>query len=76
MTTINRKQLLAILRYLGVPESDYDLGTNMRLDVCYDIEHTANGWEVFLTERGGKFEVEIFDNETDACLNLLDRVIH
>ena len=76
MTTMNRKQLLAILRYLGAPGNTYDLGTNMRLDVCYDIEHTEQGWEIYLTERSSKFEIEIFDTETDACLKLLYGVVH
>lgn len=76
MTTMNRKQLLAILRYLGAPGNTYDLGTNMRLDVCYDMEYTEQGWEVYLTERGSKFEIERFDTETDACLKLLYGVVH
>ena len=76
MIAMNRKQLLAILRYLGAPSNTYDLGTNMRLDVCYDIEHTEQGWEIYLTERSSKFEIEIFDTETDACLKLLYGVVH
>ena len=76
MTTMNRKQLLAILRYLKAPAAAYDLGTNMRLDACYDVEQTDQGWETYLAERGSKYYVEIFDNETDACLELLHSVMH
>ena len=76
MTTMNRKQLLALLRYLKAPAAAYDLGTNMRLDVCYDVEQTNQGWETYLAERGSKYYVEIFDNETDACLELLHSVMH
>ncbi len=76
MTTMNRKQLLAILRYLKAPVDAYDLGTNMRLDACYDVEQTDQGWETYLAERGSKYYVQIFDNETDACLELLHSVMH
>ncbi len=69
MTTINKSQLLAILRYLNAPSNTYDLGTNIRADVCYDIEHTERGWETFLIERTSRFEVAVFDTETDACLH-------
>ncbi len=75
MTTMNQKQLKAILNYLDVDKDLYDLGDNMRLDACFAIEHTDAGWEVFVTERGSKFDIEVFDNETEACLNLLCRVM-
>ena len=76
MTTMNCQQLLTIFRYLKAPEDRYDLGTNMRLEACYDVEHTGQGWETYLTERGSKSYVQIYDNETDACLDLLHRVMH
>ena len=55
----------------------YDLcmGDNMRLDVCDALEYTDHGWEVYTTERGGKYDVRVFDNETSACLELLWRMI-
>ena len=76
MTTINQNQLRAIFRYLKVPESAYDLGNNMRLGACETIEHTSQGWEVYGTERGGKYDIEVFSNETDACYNLLYRMTY
>lgn len=76
MGAMNKKQLQAILAYLGVPERLYDLGTNMRLDACVAMEENKGGWDVFITERGGKFDVARYNNETDACLNLLNRVVH
>ncbi|MDO4271166.1 MAG: hypothetical protein Q4C72_09635 [Eubacteriales bacterium] len=75
MTTMNRKQLQAILNYLGVPDVLYDLGSNMRLDACVAMEKSKNGWEVFITERGSKFDIERFDNETDACLAFLRKTL-
>ena len=77
MTTINKMQLFEILRYLRVPNQMYDLcmGDNMRLDVCDALEYTDHGWEVYTTERGGKYNVRVFDNETNACMELLWRMI-
>lgn len=76
MTTMNQTQLRAILRYLKVPEAAYDLGNNMRLDACETIEHTSQGWEVYATERSSKCDIKVFDNETDACFDLLYRMTH
>ena len=76
MTTINQNQLRAIFRYLKVPESAYDLGNNTRLDACATIEHTSQGWEVYGIERNSKYDIEVFSNETDACLDLLYKVMH
>ena len=76
MTTINQDQLRAIFHYLKVPARAYDLGNNTRLDACATIEHTSQGWEVYGTERGGKYDIEVFSNETDACYNLLYRMTY
>ena len=61
-------QLFEILRYLHVPNQMYDLciGDNMRLDVCDALEYTEHGWEVYTTERGSKYDIQVFDNETKA----------
>ena len=76
MITMNRKQLLAIFRYLKVPCDTYDLGTSMRIEACYDVEYTEQGWEMCRFDRGKKYSVKIFDNETDACFALLNHVMH
>ena len=71
-------QLFEILRYLHVPNQMYDLciGDNMRLDVCDALEYTEHGWEVYTTERGSKYDIQVFDNETKACLELLRRMLN
>ena len=46
MITMNRKQLLAIFRFLKVPCDTYDLGTSMRIEACYDFEYTDHSWEM------------------------------
>ena len=74
--TLDRKRLQAILNYLDVPESLYKLSDEFHCETCITIEHTRTGWEVYRTGSDGKFDAEIFDNETDACLNMLSRVLH
>ena len=76
MTAMNQNQLRAIFHYLKVPASAYDLGNNMRLGACETIEHTPQGWEVYGIERNSKYDIEVFSNETDACLDLLYKVMH
>lgn len=76
MTTMNRKQLLAIFRYLKVPCDTYDLGTSMRIEACYDVDCTEQGWEMCRFDRGIRYGVKVFDNETDACYALLNHVMH
>ena len=40
------------------------------------MEWTAQGWEVFFAVNGEKRDIAVFDNETDACLDLLYKVMH
>ena len=76
MTTMNRKQLLAIFRYLKVPCDTYDLGTSMRIEACYDVDCTEQGWGMCRFDRGIRYNVKSVDNETDACLDLLYKAMH
>ena len=70
-------QLFEILHYLHVPNQMYDLciGDNMRLDVCDALEYTEHGWEVYTTDRGGKYDIQLFDRETKEFLELIVRMI-
>ena len=43
---------------------------------CYSMEWTEQGWEVFFAVNGEKHDVTVFGNETDACLDLLYKVMH
>ena len=40
------------------------------------MEWTEQGWEVFFAVNGEKCDVAVFDSETDACLDLLYKVMH
>ena len=69
-------QLHSILVYLKVPEELYDFSAGYFGTNCYSMEWTAQGWEVFFAVNGKKRDVAVFDSETDACLDLLYKVMH
>lgn len=64
------------LLYLKVPEELYDFSAGYFGTNCYSMEWTAQGWEVFFAVNGEKCDVAVFDSETDACLDLLYKVMH
>ena len=69
-TPINLRQLHSILIYLQVPEALYDFSGDMTRTGAYSIEWTEQ------IENGRKHSVAVFGSETDACYDLLYRVIH
>ena len=69
-------QLHSILVYLKVPEDLYDFNAGYFGTNCYSMEWTERGWEVFFATNGEKHDIAVFDNETDACLDLLYKVMH
>ncbi len=75
-TPINLRQLHSILIYLQVPEALYDFSGDMTRTGAYSIEWTEQGWEEYQIENGRKHSVAVFGSETDACYDLLYRVIH
>ena len=74
--SMNIRQLHSILVYLKVPEDLYDFSAGYFGTNCYSMEWTAQGWEVFFAVNGEKCDVAVFDSETDACLDLLYKVMH
>ena len=66
----------SILVYLKVPEDLYNFSAGYFGTNCYSMEWTAQGWEVFFAVNGEKCDVTVFDSETDACLDLLYKVMH
>ena len=73
---MNIRQLHSILVYLKVPEDLYDFSAGYFGTNCYSMEWTEQGWEVFFAVNGEKRDVTVFGNETDACLDLLYKVMH
>ena len=74
MTTMNREQLYAILRYLNISSELYDAGFGMRPEACVAIEQNGTGWSVFDADRAHRYHEKLFDSEPEACLNVLERV--
>lgn len=70
------RKLHSILVYLKVPEELYNFSGGYYGTNCFSIEQTAQGWEVFFAVNGEKCDVAVFDSETDACLDLLYKVMH
>ena len=70
------RKLHSILVYLKVPEDLYNFSAGYFGTNCYSMEWTAQGWEVFFAVNGEKCDVAVFDSETDACLDLLYKVMH
>ena len=73
---LTNHQLHSILVYLKVPEELYDFSAGYFGTNCYSMEWTEQGWEVFFAVNGEKCDVAVFDSETDACLDLLYKVMH
>jgi hypothetical protein len=44
-------------------------------DEQYSLQQTSDGWTVYYAERGLRREERVYDNEGDACRDLLDRVL-
>lgn len=69
-TSMNMTQLEDILQMLNVP-SYYDLsGDECGCHSCF--EHKDDSSTVYDSERGSHFDIKLFDNETDARLELLN----
>ena len=70
------RKLHSILVYLQVPEALYDFSGDMTRTGAYSIEWTEQGLEEYQIENGRKRSVAVFGSETDACFDLLYRVVH
>lgn len=74
MTSMNREELYAILHYLNISSELYDAGFGMRPEACVAIEQNGTGWSVFDADRANRYYEKLFHSETEACLNVLERV--
>lgn len=62
---MNRTQLIASLKSLGVRDDAYSLdGTR---DEAYCLDHSSAGWTVYYSERGLKSGMRLFASESEAC---------
>jgi len=71
---LTRQSLAAQLDSEGVAERAYSLyGAHMEDAIVLD--NRPDGWVVFYSERGGESGLKTYAKESDACLDLLSRVL-
>ena len=71
---MNFKELLNKLNNLNVSPKYYGILGSLK-DGAYLIEQTPDRkYKVYYSERGEQCEVNIFENESDACNELLNRI--
>jgi hypothetical protein len=70
--TIN--DLALLLRQYGVPPAAYCL-TGGLPNEAYTIERIGDTWRVYYSERGLRNGLREFENESDACEELLRQVL-
>ncbi len=68
-----RTALADRLDALGVSGMRYQL-YGVHLDDAIIMDHRADGWVVFYSERGEESSLRLHSTEADACADLLDRV--
>jgi hypothetical protein len=71
---LTRQSLAALLDAEGVAERAYSLYGSHKEDAIV-LDNRPGGWVVFYTERGGEFDLKTYERESDACLDLLIRVL-
>ena len=68
------KELLKNLNNLNVSPKYYGILGNIK-DDAYIIEQLSNGkYKVYYSERGEQCEVKVYENESEACKELLSRI--
>lgn len=63
---MNLKILKNELDKLNIPQNAYCL-TGGLPNESYCIALNNNNWEVYYSERGNKFDLKLFENESSAC---------
>ncbi|WP_461077248.1 hypothetical protein [Spirosoma flavus] len=71
---MNRQELANRLAITGIPADAYCLTGGLPHE-AYCLNQTADGWQVYYSERGSKTGLETFDTEREACLHLYNRLI-
>ena len=70
---MNKDDLAAELRKLGIRDDAYDLGGG-HLTETYTFGESYGTWFVYYSERGRESDRREFDTETEACEYFLDLV--
>lgn len=70
---MDSRELESRLRSYGVPRSMYTIGGDA--DEAYCLVLDGANWLVYYSERGNKNDLRIHVRESDACSDLMKRVL-
>ena len=68
-------ELKKVLDENNIPRNLYNLEMSGLKDQRICVEKTENGWNVYYSERGQKFDLKRYFSEHDACMDLLQRLL-
>jgi hypothetical protein len=71
---MNKQQLQEKLIKSGIDSNAYSLEGGLPNE-AYCLNHEANIWEVYYSERGNKTSLNVFSTEAEACLDMYKRLI-
>ena len=60
------------LEKLKIPKECYSLGKYKEEALC--LEKTQNAWIIYEGERGNRYNLENYENETGACIAFLEKI--
>lgn len=63
---MTKQELIQRLNQENIPPLSYSLDDGLPNDK-YCLGETYNGWEVYYSERGIKYDVKTFSSEEEAC---------
>jgi len=72
---MNTVELIKKLRSKGVPDSFYNINGTGEIDQRMCMEYVHDKWLVYFSERGRKFDIESFDTEEQACVEIYSRLV-
>jgi hypothetical protein len=72
---MNKNELANKLQEKGINPNSYCLDGGLPNE-AYCLNNSANGWEVYYSERGDKSGLKIFQNESDACIYLYKLLVN
>lgn len=71
---MNISELEQKLESANISTELYNLSGSGLRDQKFCLEETDMGWEVYYSERGLKFDRQLFSQESEACQELFDRL--
>ena len=71
---MNRSELEKVFNEEGIRADSYGLNGGLPSE-RHTIEKRSNGWAVYYSERGGRTSERSFKTESEACRELLQRVL-